>query len=491
MRIKLSPFLSDLVSTTFTSIATILSTILVVRWLAQGLGTEEFGAYSLARRLVSTLAPVATLAMGVALPRYLGLYHKNRHKQYAYLLGATLTATILTFMIVLLGVSLANTFNIWIFHKPKHVNLLVASLFMLMGFAIYSILYGYYRGIARIKTANLWQLSVMAIGPLTVAGLLSNRSNAAGIVTALGGLFMIALAPLVHYCLKGLGQSNFKSVRLAIKELIRYGAPRTPAGLAFAGLLTMGPFLAPYFGTLKDAGYLVVGQSLFRIMESAVMAFGIVALPRVARYVGEGRNAELRENIRDLVTFIFQMGLFVGLHLYIWADLIITVWLGPAYQRAVPLMRVLVLALPAYLGYVMLRSIIDAVEVRAVNTLNLFIGLGVGLGVGIALAYTGLGVLGLAIGTTAGFFTIGGMSVFYLWRRYRFVPEMLVRTLVVNGVFFLIARVAHRWLVTGNDLASLASALGIESALFLSYLFLLWTWKVRWLQQIQRRMWIK
>ncbi len=488
MKIKFSPFLSDLLATTATSIATILSTILIIRWLAQGLGAEEFGAYSLARRLVSTVTPLATLAMGVALPRYLGLHHGSPHIQYSYLWGATLIAVALTFMIVLLSLPLDNMFSIWIFHAPQYTSLLLASLFMLFGFAIYSILYGYYRGVEKIKIANLWQLGVMALGPLIVVGLLSSKSNAAGIVAALGGLFIVAFVPLTYFCLQGLRKTHINNIRSAIKELIRYGGPRTPAGLAFAALLAMAPFLAPYFGSLKDAGYLVVGQSLFRIMESAVMAFGIVALPRVAHHVGEGREADLKDNIRDLVMFIFQMGLFVSLHLYIWADLIISAWLGPAYQEAIPLMRIMVLALPAYLGYGMLRSIIDAVEVKAVNTLNLFVGLGIGSGVGIALASAGLGTLGLAIGTTTGFFVVGALGIFYLWQRYGFTLAMTTRTLMANGAFLLLAWITHRWLIPGNNLMSLVYAIGVEGFLLVGYLVLLWSWRVNRMKQIKMRL---
>jgi O-antigen/teichoic acid export membrane protein len=487
MKIKLSPFLSGIIATTATSVITILATVLVIRWLAQGLGPEEFGVYSLARRMVSMVIPLTTLAMGVALPRYLGMHHGHTPAQNSYLWGAALIAVALTTMAVLLSVPMSKRFSIWIFHDSKYVDLFFASLFMLFGFTVYTILYGYYRGIGKIKIANVWQLGVMAFGPLIVVGLLIEHGSAADMVAALGGLFVVAAAPVAYFCMKGLRELQINHVRSSIRELIRYGGPRMPAGLAFAGLLTMAPFLAPYFGTLKDAGYLVVGQSIFRVMEGAVVAFGLVALPLVARYEGEGRETALKENIRDLNAFIFQVGLFFSLHLYIWADLIILAWLGSAYQDAIPLMRVLVLSLPAYLGYVMLRSVIDAVEVRAVNTVNIFIGLGVGSGTGIVLAYAGLGVLGLAIGTTAGLFVIGAMTVFYLWKRYRFAQEMVLRMLLANGVFLLLAWVAHQWFIAGSDLMSLIYAFGIEGILFLGYLFLLWIWKVEWLVQIQKR----
>jgi O-antigen/teichoic acid export membrane protein len=486
-KINVSPFMSDLLTTTATSVITMSSIILVMRWLAQGLGAEQFGAYSLTRRLISTFAPVATVAMGIALPRYLGLHHDNRRVRYTYLQAASVIVAALILIIVLTCVPLTKIFTIGIFHDPGYRSLFLASLFMLFGVAFYTILYGYYRGTERITIANLWQLGVMAFGPLVVVGAMSRNSDAAGIVFALGSLFMAAIIPVSYLCLKGHPEIHLREIRGAARELVRYGGPRTPSGLAFAGMLMIAPFLAPYFGTLKDAGYLVVGQSMFRIVESLVVAFGIIALPRAARYVGSGRETDLSENIGDMVTFIVQIGLFAALQLCVWADLIVLVWLGPAYQEAIPLLRVMVLALPAYLGYVMLRSIIDAVEVKAVNTLNLVIGLVIASGVGIALASAGLGTLGLAIGTTVGFFTVGIVTTLYLWRRCQFTPGMMARTFVSNGVFCLIALAAHRWLVTGDNVKSLVYAAGIETSLLLGYLALLWSWGVSWVKQIHRR----
>jgi len=116
MQIKLSPFFSDIVATTATSVITIVATVLVIRWLAQGLGPEEFGVYSLARRMVSTVIPLITLAMGVALTRFLGIHHGHRPAQSSYFWGATLIAVSLTTIAVLLRVPMSERFSIWIFH---------------------------------------------------------------------------------------------------------------------------------------------------------------------------------------------------------------------------------------------------------------------------------------------------------------------------------------------------------------------------------------
>ena len=61
-RIHPSPFVKDILFTTITSVLTTVSAIVVTRLLAEGLGPEKFGAYSLSRRMLATIAPFSLLA---------------------------------------------------------------------------------------------------------------------------------------------------------------------------------------------------------------------------------------------------------------------------------------------------------------------------------------------------------------------------------------------------------------------------------------------
>ena len=488
MKLKLDKFLSDLISTSAVSVFTVLASILVTRWLAQGLGAEEFGAYALGRRLVATALPLATVAMGVALPRYLGLHANNPRRQSSYFRDASLITISAAALIIFLGTLFSDSLSRLFFSSTGHEKLFLATLAMLGGAVIYTLVYGLYRGVGQIKVANLWQILVLGIGPLIVVYLLRETTNAAGVILALGGLYLLALVPWGYHVIKQRGSAlSFRSPVTARDELIRYGLPRVPAGFALQGLLSISLFLAPYFATLEEVGYLAVGQSLFTVSRGAIRSFGVVALPRVARMKGEAREAKLAGHIRDVMTFVLQAGLFASLHLAVWADVVVLLWLGPDYRGAIPLMRVIVLAIPAYLGYVLLRSIIDAVEVRAVNTLNLFQGLALAALVGPLLASAGLGALGLASGTAAGVLLVGALSVVYLWTTYGSRPELVVRTLFLNALLASVAWGGHRWIVDAYTWTTVGIAIGIESLLVLVYLVALWRWNAGWMQQIRNR----
>jgi len=491
MKIKISPFMRDVFTTGFTSITTILLLIFVTRLLAQGLGTKEFGAYSLARRIVSTIIPFTTLAMGVTLARHLGISMRDSEKRNAYLLGATGIVSILTLIIIIISFVLTSSISLWIFNSKGYEVLFRYSLLLIVGSSMYNVLYSYYRGLGQMNLANLWNLCVISSGMFVVAIIFANKRVAAKIIFWFSIVYLLSIPFLVYYNIKALKQiKNPKKIKTAVKELIRYGWLRTPGGLAFAGLLTIGPILAPRFGSLKDSGYLVIGQSLFRIMESAIVAFGLVALPKIAQLYADNKEQFLRERIIDLLIFIFQIGLFATLHLYLWADLIVQIWLGIDFLEAVPLIRIIILALIPYLSYVILRSVIDAVEVRAINTINLFIALVLASLMAFILGSTQLRSMGLALGTMGGFWILGLMTVRYLKNSYhiRIEKNLVAKTLLINISLFFLAFFL-RWSLRGITLyfTKLAIAVLIESILLMIYLIFLLNWKVSWIEEIKKR----
>jgi O-antigen/teichoic acid export membrane protein len=158
-------------------------------------------------------------------------------------------------------------------------------------------------------------------------------------------------------------------------------------------------------------------QSLFPLMEVALGAFGLVVLPKAAELVAQGRLDFLRKRIRDIIAMTTHLGLYGSLQLLVWSDELILLWLGDEYRGAIALLRVYVVGLWPYLLYIMLRSVVDVVDERAVNTRNLFIAFSVALSSSVALGRVGLGVQGVAWGVTLGFVTLGLATMAYLWRR--------------------------------------------------------------------------
>ena len=491
-RIKLSPFLKDIASTTATSVVTIVSLVLSTRFLAQGLGPEEFGAYSLARRVLAALVPFSTLIMGVALTRYISLSQSD-YARYGYLVSGFLLATISTLIIVLVS-SLGSQYLVaLIFHHDKYSSLFFATLFMLPGYTCFTVLYAFYRGQGAMGKANLWQLGLMGVGSLLIAWGYSRSGRADLIVLLLGGLLMVTVIPLAYHGLiavRQLVRGGNLDIRSKMQQLLRYALPRTPGGLALGGILTMGPFLAPYFGTMKEAGYLIVSQSILRIIMPGIAAFGLVVLPKTTQLFSEGREDILEDRISDILIFVFHIGLFTTLHITVWSDKIILIWLGPQYQEALPLMRVSLIATAPYIAYVMLRSIIDSVDEKAVNTRNILSSFVVGLLVSVLLAGSGFGSIGLSIGTTVGLSLLGGSTVYYLYNSFHinYSGFQIKECLMLNAILAIIAYSSKYWLgrqLNGTVLITIVGC--IESGLFFLYYLILRMLNVGWTNELEKR----
>jgi O-antigen/teichoic acid export membrane protein len=396
-----------------------------------------------------------------------------------------------TLIIVLAGLQGAGVGTHLIFHDSAYARLYQATLFMVLATTFFTILHAFYRGMGRMGMANLWQLALVALGPLPVAWLLAQPGNSALIFFGWGLLTSVAAIPLAIHALEARRERPGKGdIRAGAAVLARYSAPRTIGGLALSGILGLGPLLAPYYGSLKDAGYLYVGQALFRVVESGVVGFGLVALPKTAELVAEHREHYLRGSLADLMALVFHVGMYLTIHLYLWSDCIVRVWLGGAYLQAIPVMRITVLALVPYVAYVGLRSVIDAVEESAINTANLLIALALTSLASIGFGVCGGGVAGLAWGMVLGILVLGALSVLFLWRRCNLgmraleIPRVALSNLVLLGAGITV----KAWGVgQGSTLTGLGGVAVIEGVFFLLYLYLLKRWRVGWIAQLERR----
>jgi len=466
-----------------------LAMIFVMRFLAKGLGPEEFGAYSLARRIISNLAPIALISMNIALARFIAMTSESR-QQGSYIISSLILTVTSLAVLFLFAISASQKLSYLVFHSYDHLNLYYASFLLLAGYCIFIITYAYFRGVQNFNVANSLQIIFMAVIPLTISYAYASRKNSSFIVFFIGLGFFLSVIPLIFVLIKTKlpGLSDIKS---SLTSLFKYGFPRVPAGFAFAGLLTLGPFLSGHFIGLKEAGYFVVGQSVFRIMESVLVGFGLVALPKVSQMLAGTEKKSLSYKIEDVLIMIFQVGLFITIHTFLWSKDIVLVWLGSDYIEAVPIMRIIILSLGPYLGYVILRSIVDAVEVKAINSWNLILSLVFAAIISILSISLGFGIIGLAICTTLGFAFLGVSTSGFLMRRFHisFKNSLFPWILILNIMFAGIIIIFKQYMISSLSLyQSLFYGIIIEGGLFSSYLIFLYKKNVRWISELKKRM---
>jgi O-antigen/teichoic acid export membrane protein len=465
-------------------------TMLLTGVLATRLGPEQFGAYMLARRLVTTALPFTTMAMGIALPRYVSTA-TDADGRAAYLVAGLILGLLPGVMVLLVGWPLAGPVAHLLYGRTEYSGLWLGTLVLLLGTTCLTLMMGYCRGLGRMDLANIWRFACLGIGPVVVVYSVAPTSGANPLLILMGLLGCTALLAVIRPVGRALAPPRAASgVGSALRDLCCYGLPRAPAGVALTWILALGPFLASRHEGMAHAGFLLAGQALLQSVDVAVSAFGLIVLPKVAVMHSQGRTEFLRECVGDVIAFVCHLGLFASLHLWIWSRPLILTWLGAQYGEAVTGARLMLLALTPYIAYVMLRSIIDGIEDRPINTINLYLSLlATGIGSFVALQF-GLGTLGLVLASCLGLWLLASLTLAFLWRQYGLeTGRLLLDRCAILNLVLLIPSVAAAsflqsllkgWLLLGAGVL-------VEGGLLALYGVLLWRLRVRWVAQLLRR----
>jgi O-antigen/teichoic acid export membrane protein len=170
------------------------------------------------------------------------------------------------------------------------------------------------------------------------------------------------------------------------------------------------------------------------------------------------------------------------------------VWLGHDYGQAVPIVRISVLAIVPYLAYSMLRSVIDAVEVRAINTRNVFAAALCTAIASVIATLTHAGLTGLAAATVMGMTLLGALSVRFLWRSYRpsgylshFIPSAGA-CLALAALGWMAKNALERYV---NGAVLLASGVVVACCSGAVYVLLLRRIGVAWIAEAEARIFAK
>ena len=325
-----------------------------------------------------------------------------------------------------------------------------------------------------------------------MVGLTASREPVTVILLLLAAVSLTALVPLLTWLVRAVRRGiRPADVRPPLRALLRYSVPRVPGAAALACLSALGPFLAPYFGDLREAGYLVAAQSVLRVAEVSTAGFGLVVLPKVSALQARQQNHFLRERVEDLVGLVLHLGLFAACQLAIWAPEIVRVWLGPEYHDAVPVVRALLVALVPYLGFTLLRSVIDGIEERPVNVWNLYAALAFTTVLSLASGAAGLGAVGLALASAGGFALAGALTVNFLRRTLRFSGlNIHAGTAVMFNLAAALLMLIVRWLLPARlgPGGILVAVTVISGALLVGYLYALRRLRVRWVVEIEARL---
>ncbi|MCD6318054.1 lipopolysaccharide biosynthesis protein [Candidatus Aerophobetes bacterium] len=486
-KFKLRPIFKG-ISLTFTTEAIVLIAFFVIyRLIGENFGPEGVGEYSLIKKVIGFLQPLLLLGLGIGLPRYIAM-SQDKGERSSYTKSGVLVVAILIFIFLIFINLFKGQFAKIFFGTITYTNLVFPFSLFLAGLTLHALVYSYFRGRLFVKRFNFLQIINLSAVPLII--LIFFKNITIGRMVTLIGITTIIISFLFSlFFIKELfGPTEKWQFKNSLKELLKYSLPRVPGDFALAGLLSLGPIFATHFASIQEVGYLSVSQSLLRTVGVAITPLGLVLLPKVSGLIVNEKQETIRENLNFLIGAVLQCSVFVCVQLIIFTDAMIKYWLGPEFFSAIPIMRIVFLSIIFYTFYLALRSILDAVKVKPLNTINLFISLGIFLFIaGILLFSVKLfsPIISLSIALTSGMGCLGILT--YLSIRKIYPKEMkkdlnyLWTALVIN---ILLGAVAV--LIKSFVASKLYYLIVFEIMLGTVYLLSLWLLKIDWIREVPK-----
>ena len=367
---------TQLTWTLITELTVMAAGILVLKLAAQFLGAVGFGEYTLTRRAVSLLYLPLVLGLGIAAPRYIAIARAGAMPGYSprSFAIATLTAGLVPALIVIVIMNLSRGGASAILFGSASMSFLVpAATTALAGVTMHSMAYAVFRGRGDMNLANLLQLVNNGIVPVTAFVFVPHYAPT--VLTATGVTWMLTSTAALFGVMTREREREIVEHPLGdhFRILLRFGIPRVPGEFALVGLFALPALIALRTQGVVAAGQFSAGMSLLSLVAGVFGPVGLVMLPRASAQAASGDL----HGLRRIVLKMLAGGIVLAIAAVAIGEILIPPFVrwyfGKDFIPAIPVFRMCLLGAIPYVIYVLLRNILDALDVRAVNSRNLLI----------------------------------------------------------------------------------------------------------------------
>lgn len=333
--------------------------------IARRFGPDGFGQYSIIYELLAVVQPVLLLGLGVAVPRFVAPERNgtDRTDGSRYLAAALCLEGLVLLAVASAAVGSDSRWPALVFGgKPPHSAALVLS--ALVSASVFWVLVtGHLRGMGDHATAN--RLLLWYTGPAPIlGGLLSSSVSSFFLIVSLGWAAgsLLALRP---WSFKW--NTTRSSTQRAALQLLGFGLRRVPGEMALFGLFSVPALAATRLVNLRTGGYVAFAVSVVTILGACFVPISMVLLPYVSALAAANRLQEVRAHLQKAVPISLAVAIALVGAVELAVTLATRVYLGEEFMPSVQVTRIVCLALPGYVLFIVCRSVLDAIFHKAVS----------------------------------------------------------------------------------------------------------------------------
>lgn len=385
MKIK-SGFMNDVIISSCGQLLVMVIMFGINKLLSMRLNPAEYAIYGIANKSAQVVSFFVLFCLGIAIPRYLPRYLKNGDvdKGMAFIKAGVLCTVILAFFVIVVGTYWQSELSRLIFSEMGREMLFRGMLFFAAGLAVCSILYAFFRGIDDFFRFSLSQIVFQLLLFMLSVVLFSDLAAMMicwGIILLFGGTVW-----LWHSC-RNFFDSEMrwrvwgKTERACLREIVVFCLPRVPGELILFSFQTVPLIiLNGKIGAEETAGY-VVALMLNSMLTPFFGMVGMVLLPYVSKRTGsKDEQVEVKNRIGQLMELYCIISVMLTIGIFLFCDYLLLLVFDAKYLVYRDLVKYMSLSILPNAVYLLLRNPLDAVSVKPLNTINLFISFAVMVG---------------------------------------------------------------------------------------------------------------
>ena len=363
---------SNYIVTFFVEFLILLLSFFIFRLANERMNSDGFSEFTLTRRNISFLQPLLMVGLGVAVPRYMSL----NQKRDSYLPSALIlmTGIGLLFVIVLLSAkhAIANLF----FGNSNYSFLILPLVLLLLSYGFHSIVYGYLRGKGLLYWANAFQLLNIGISP--VLAIVSAKNVEQYMYFNASFIFVNNLIFIAVVTVRNQTVFNRRIFGEDSSVLLSYGFPRVFGDFALLALLTLPTYIVlSVQHDLIAGGDIAYAITLFNLVGAAFGPLSLVLLPEISKFLAESNFILIKKRFYFVVLSSLALTVTGYFIFMVFHNAILHLLLGSKCRPEIfETAKVVLLGSFGYVLYIVLRSFLDAIHVKAKNSTNLLISLG-------------------------------------------------------------------------------------------------------------------
>ena len=356
-----------------TEIFILILSFVIFRIANERMSDISFSEYTLSRRNISFLQPLLMIGLGVAVPRYVSIYPKRD----SFLPASLILMTIVS-LLFLIGMTVGSRFfSKLFFGEVTYQSYIVPLCILLIGYGFHAILYGYLRGKKEVYFSNLIQLVNIGLLPISV---LLFTQNVQQLLWINGAFLLISCLIFGMYVfIKRHINTDYQSLLEDAKLMLKFGLPRILGDFALLAMLTFPTYIVLSLQkNVVAGGDIAYSITLLNLVGAAFGPLSLVLLPEIGGFLADKRFDLIKKRFYVFVFSSLLLTLIGYLTFYFFHEFILNLLLGENHRSEIfEIAKIILLGSFGYVIYIILRSFLDAIHVKAKNATNLIIALAI------------------------------------------------------------------------------------------------------------------